>query len=428
MGLVLGTIITMGLQIGASIINQKLNKETLDEIKQFQQGSKRARQERGNKRDFEKFKRSCEFQIQMEQESHTERINNLNVDFINTFKKMTHNETLKSHYPLKVSPYVIGKSVIPLYTTQIGTARTELFCILTNSNIQAFNNTVLPFIDSTLCNTFASLWNEKSMHTICYYSDIWKEESIFADEDIDNLKSVLKSPTLTITPYFEKEGSEYNMILKLNFWGIGNELSAFVPTGVKMNFEGKISKEDRVSIISNILPITLCSVGQIVDVFYWSNYHLAPLLPTLLSQSRIPVEKSLLTDISTAYQTLFKQLALGIVESEKDSLSTNGNLADIVTINQYNFPDRSVNFLSSLVELAQQTNGNALNALIKDTCIQIYEVRTGNRCESLSLIDVSILDYDEMKLVTDLINIANKSGNIPVAKELTSLVSRKILL
>ena len=189
----------------------------------------------------------------------------------------------------------------------------------------------------------------------------------------------------------------------------------------------KISKEDRVSIISNILPITLCSVGQIVDVFYWSNYHLAPLLPTLLSQSRIPVEKSLLTDISTAYQTLFKQLALGIVESEKDSLSTNGNLADIVTINQYNFPDRSVNFLSSLVELAQQTNGNALNALIKDTCIQIYEVRTGNRCESLSLIDVSILDYDEMKLVTDLINIANRSGNIPVAKELTSLVSRKIL-
>jgi hypothetical protein len=42
--------------------------------------------------------------------------------------------------------------------------------------------------------------------------------------------------------------------------------------------------------------------------------------------------------------------------------------------------------------------------------------------------NVRRLDYDDMALVTTLINIANKSGNTQVAKQLATLVSRKIAL
>ena len=427
MSIVLGTLFTMGLQIGANIINQSLRQDSIDEIRRYQQECRSCRQERTLRRDFEKFKRSCEFQVKMEEEGHAERINNINLEFLNTFKKMAHNETLKSHYPLNISPYVIGKSVIPLFATQLGHFRTELFCILTNSNLPVFNKTIQPMLDAILCNSIATLWNEKSLHTVCYYSDIWREDSVFYDEDIENLKSVLKSPTLTVTPYFEKAGVGYNLYIKLNMWGVGIEMSTSILTDVKIDLNHEfLSREEKSTIVSQLLPVILCSIGHIVDIFYWSNYYQAPLLPSLLAQQRIPVENSLKSEISTAYQNLFRLLALGSKEGDVDSI-TIGNLADIVAINQYNFPERSINFLSSLVELFLQTNGEALDELVKDTCIQIYEIRTGDKCESLSLLDVCCLDYDDMKLITDLLNIANRHGSLAVSKELISLISRKIL-
>ncbi len=427
MSIVLGTLVTMGLQMGANIINQSLRQESIDEIRRFQQECRSDRQERSLRRDFEKFKRSCEFQVKMEEEGHAERNNNIDLEFFNTFKKMAHNETLKSHYPLTISPYVIAKSVIPLFATQLGNFRTELFCILTKSNLPVFNKTVQPMLDAILCNSIASLWNEKSLHTVCYYSDIWREDSVFYDEDIENLKSVLKSPTLTVTPYFEKSGVGYNLYIKLNMWGVGIEMSTSILTDVKIDLNPELlSREEKSSIVAQLLPIILCSIGYMVDVFYWSNYYQAPLLPLLLSNGTIQISPELKNEMIVSYATLYRSLALGQVADEHTLITTDKRqaLENSSELNMFNFPNRCMGFLKSCVALMEASDTS--NTLIEKTMLALYKANIGEVHNSLQKINVELLNYDDMNIVADMIDLANKSGNVQAAKKLTKIVTQKI--
>ena len=74
----IGTILTVGVQIGVSLINQHYNKKNLEEIKKIQQEAKSAAQKRSLERDYQKFQRSCEYQYQIEEE-----------EIINLVKKYT---------------------------------------------------------------------------------------------------------------------------------------------------------------------------------------------------------------------------------------------------------------------------------------------------------------------------------------------------
>ena len=129
----IGTIITMGVQIGVSLYNQHYNKKNLEKIKIMQQEAKSAAQKRSLERDYQKFQRSCEFQYQIEEESHSERLKDIEKEFLSSFEKMAHNANLSSHYPLNISPYIISRSVIPISGTQLNHSRQEVFCILTTS-------------------------------------------------------------------------------------------------------------------------------------------------------------------------------------------------------------------------------------------------------------------------------------------------------
>ena len=135
----LGTAVTMLVQVGVSYYNQKKNRENAEKIRQIQQEAKQASQENSLRRDYERFLRSCQFQIEMENESRKERLAGLHQEFLDSFKKMAHNATLASHYPLRISPYIIQKSVVPSVAEQLEDTREEILCILTNSNEQAFN-------------------------------------------------------------------------------------------------------------------------------------------------------------------------------------------------------------------------------------------------------------------------------------------------
>lgn len=68
------------------------------------------------------------------------------------------------------------------------------------------------------------------------------------------------------------------------------------------------------------------------------------------------------------------------------------------------------------------------NTLIEQTMLGIYKANTGDVQKFLQEINVGLLNYDDMALVTTLIKIANKSGNTEIGKRLTSLISRKIRL
>ncbi len=169
----LGTAVTMCVQVYVSYKTQKQNRENAERIRQIQWEAKKSSQENSLRRDYERFLRSCQFQIEMENESRKERLAGLNQEFLNSFKKMAHNATLASHYPLRISPYIIQKSVVPSVAERLEVTREEILCILTNSNEQSFNAEVLPYIDEMLCRNIAQHWNKGSMHNVCYYQGIW---------------------------------------------------------------------------------------------------------------------------------------------------------------------------------------------------------------------------------------------------------------
>ena len=417
----------MGLQIGASIFNQYYNRENLDKINGRKQEFRASSQADSFKRDYEKFKRSCELQLQIEEESHVERVNAIDQELIGSFSKMAHAESLRSHYPLKISPYIISKSVIPICGTQICHFRQEMFCILTNSNDATFNQEILPTLDDMLCYTISTLWNQNSLHTVCYYPNIWKEKQIFCDEDIDNIKSIIITPTIAITPYFVKNQGTNTLIIKVNLWGIGNDIP---PTKIKTvivykNIPHKYSDSEKNNVLSQLFPEVICALAHSIDIYYWASYYQPPLLPYLIENGQIQVDTQKKKEYGTAYAELYETLALGRdkgvypISSEKKDLLNN-----IADINQCNFPRRSIGFLESVVALTQ--GGDTSSKIIRDTTKSIYKAKTGEDVELLSAIDVTYMDEADFDVISELAAIAKKSGNNSTFQELRDVISRKI--
>lgn len=420
-----GTLITMGVQIGVSLINQHYNKRNLEKIKKMQQEAKSTAQNRALERDYQKFQRSCEYQCQIEEEAHKERLKTIEHELLNSFDKMAHDANLNSHYPLNISPYIISRSVIPITGTQLNHSRQEVLCILTNSNDKLFNNDVVPYIDKTLCNLIASYWNKNSLHTMCYFSNAWNERRSFCDEDIDNLKSTISTPTITVTPYFERnENGEYAIVIKLNMWGIGSEVFCQLPTEVRFPSKPvKYSTEQIDDIVTKLILSMICVVAQAIDVYYWKAYHLPPLFPILLSKRTISLSNEMRNEIIVLYDVLYRSLALG--QATTDFANDNMQALELTTaMNILNFPHRNIGFLKSCINLmgASETS----DKLIEQTMMIMYDTITGHKSTSIQCIDVRLLNYDDMKIVSELIDLANGSGNFTIAKRLTDLIVRKI--
>ncbi len=426
----IGTFGTIGLMVYTSLKNQRKSKEFAAEIKQMQRGWMAAEQERTLKRDYERFIRSCQLQLQMEKEEHEEKLVGIDKEFIDSFKKMAHDAALKSHYPLKISPYVIKNSVIPLYQTQMGNSRIEVFGLLTNSNNDSFNNAVLPRIDEMLCESISKFWNQNSMHTICYYPGVWNEKSLFCSEDIENLKTMIVTPTIAITPYFEKHDNIYRLSLKFNMWGMGNKnvISTSEETGIEYQaLPNKYSKEEIVKVAEQLFPKTICNLGKIIDVFYWANYYQSPLLPKIVSEGYLQLDQTSLLSLGEEYAEMYESLALGNIHLDKHEVSADNQalLKDVTLINQYNFPDRGVGFLKSVIALTQQ--GTVSEELMLDTIASIYEARTAHKVDSISSVNIALLDKIDCNIVTELISLAKRSGNIRAAEVLADIIERKIL-
>ena len=416
----LGTAVTMCVQVYVSYKTQKQNRENAERIRQIQWEAKKSSQENSLRRDYERFLRSCQFQIEMENESRKERLAGLNQEFLNSFKKMAHNATLASHYPLRISPYIIQKSVVPSVAERLEVTREEILCILTNSNEQSFNAEVLPYIDEMLCRNIAQHWNKGSMHNVCYYQGIWDSKKNFYDEDIDNIKAVICSPTLTISPYFIKD----QLNIKINLWGMGCSDYAIIDTGI--NIKTLLSNEIDET-LTLLKPILLCAIGLMVDFFYWTTNYQTPLLPLLLSRGAIQISSEMKNELIVSYDTLYRTLALGQVAEEHTLITANKRqaLENSSELNMFNFPNRGLGFLKSCVALMGPSDTS--NTLIEQTMLALYKANTGEVHRSLQKINVGLLNYDDMNIVADMIDIANKSGNVRAAKELTKIVTQKIL-
>lgn len=420
-----GTLITLAVQTGVSLYNQRANNKNLAEIKKMQQDAKIATQEHSLERDYNKFLRSCELQTKIEEESHAERLKNLNQELLNSFEKLAHNANLNSHYPLTISPYVIGHSVIPFSSTELSNSRQEILCILTNSNDKTFNKEVIPYLDNTLCTLIASFWNQGSMHTMCYFSNSWKENAVFCDEDIDNLKSSIVTPTITITPYFEKDNNGYKVSIKVHLWGIGSELSAVIPSG--LHFDAiplKYTTSDINNIVIALSTSMICIAAQNIDVYYWTVYHQAPLLPSLITDKHIKLSDDLRKEYKNNYIGIYNAFVLGNCTDFQIAKQDLMQLKDVAIINQCNFPENNIKFLNDLSSLLDASD--ITRPIIQDSFVSLYESTTGEKFSSFNSVRVDLLQKRDIDLIRSLIIIAKQTNNLSLYRELANVVKQKI--
>lgn len=413
-------------RIGEAFTNNRNKKKNLEEIKKYKQKEQEDIQEHKLKRDYEKFKKSCELQRQMEADSYEEKLKEIEADFEDWVKKASHNEMLRSHYPLSISPYVVKSTVMPFYNSPIGEKHKEVFCLLTHSNSKVFNDCIVPVLDDFLCNAISLIWNEKSMHILCYYTNVWKQNRLYCDDDIENLKTIIKVPTITVTPFFDRKRNGYDLIVKLNVWGDGIDQSINLATGISYDLiPTTYSTSEMGNVISLLFPIIMCEIGQIVDVYYWTNNYQPPILPSVLAKKLVKVDDETCEVYGKVYMKLFETLVLGNVESNSVCVLDSSLLKDVSDINLYNFPERVVGFLEALTKIPQiqQYSGD----IILKTLSSLYEAVTDSKFESIENMDVKLLDRKYMDQISKMIDIAKESNNDALAKQLIEIVSRKIL-
>lgn len=424
---IVGAFVTIAIQVGAAYLNYTTNKKTVAKIKSMQQENRKADLEHGHKRNYERFRASCDFQYQMEVAGHQQRMNDINDDFINAFELTAHAYAM-SNYPLMISPYFISKSVIAKCGTELDNFREELLCILTNSNDVNFNALIYPEIDMRLNESISEYWNHKSLHTVCYYPEIWNTAHIYSDEKILNLQANIKTPTITITPYFVKGNERTSIEIKVNFWNRADEnnkdsrLSFSVPTGIEIAKPiNQYTDDERNELISELFNFIICILGVQADLHYWATSYQSPLLPSLISSDKIECGDSVINACTNSYIETYRQLVLGITSLDNEDMTT---VKDIAEINIYNHPERCLDYIKTVIKLTESDIHT--HNLIDDTIRLIYAIRTGGQTSTIKDLNPNYLEVNDIKILCELVSLSTKYGFEDLANNIIAKIEERI--
>lgn len=417
-------------QIAVSLITQAENRETAEAIKEEQRLAKKKEILDGQKRDMERFLRSCELQEQMELNAHKHKIKTIRQGFMNSFEKMIRKDNLEKHYRLNVSPYIIQRSVIPQTDADIDNVRHELFCILTGSNDTRFNSEVLPYIDERISNIISQLWNETSDHTVCYYQNIWDLNSNpFSEEDIENLHVLIPTPTATVTPLFSTSENLIKLTLLVNVWGtnIDNTITKLeIDPGISFEQLPKTYSPSEIeSITDKVALYTICAVGQIADIFYWTNFYQTPLLPTLMGEGILEVPATLKKQYADIYSHIYRQVVLGSLPDESGDPESRQLAKDIVEINQYNHPERSIFFLKHMFDLPEVQAYSS--GLILDSMLTFYRVKTDLEATAIEDVNAAMIKNEDVAFLSQLIEQSKLCKANNATKQLIKILHCKII-
>lgn len=388
MSIAIGTIITLGVQVGTSIINQKYNKLNNEKIKTLQRESRVRAQQHDFIREKERLLRSREELSCIELRSHQERMEDIESDFNASFSKMAHKHAL-ANYPLSISPYIIRESIIAPSPTIV--ARRSPFCVLTCSNDDTFNRYFFPILDRKICEWVSKYWNANSTHTLCYYDGAWNSKFQFQDEYITNLKAIIKVPTIVITPFLQTVSKGKRLSFKINTWGNDDcDELVFEPTPdilLSSRTDASISIEDIESVINLILPGIIGMIGFYIDNYYWATYYEKPILPKLLSERKLILSDGMISDYAQAYADILELYITGKVSSIEPREGKMELLHSVSELNISLFPERPIDLIDGIAPILRFTGRSSLvteweTLLIK----QIAEARTGIHTNQLQTV------------------------------------------
>lgn len=414
MSMIIGTIATVCIQAYTAYSNYTNNKENAEEIKKIQHEYKQQKQEKSIERDKEKFRRSCELQLLMEENEHKYKMDNAHQKFLDSIDSLIHKQELRDFYPLVISPQIISNSILPTNLDEIGYAREYILCVLTNSNNELFNKYISPVLDNYLCSCFSKYWNKSSQHQVCYYTNVWKKDKRLSYDasDWNNLRPLISSPTVFITPLVD---SSNNVSIRITFMVNGKEFHCDRNVNIKFcidplveNYQKQI-KEFKSKFIELAFTNILCDAAFIIDSHYWRNHKLPPRLPRLLASNLIQINPSEKKEYIQGYETFFRCSVLGAFDETTINFvapDSKEKMEFIASINQFNFPLRCISYLESILELSIGTKRAEM--LFEDTLISFCGARIVMKSKSVEDIEVSQLDKDDMEVIAKLADLSKK--------------------
>lgn len=341
--------------VGMQFFNNYANNKKNDELQAKQREFQRA----AAAQDFERMRKlqaeSARIALELEEELHKERMNDINNQYDSVLDNFAHSFTI-SNWPLNVLPFIMkGESFGSLIH---GSNKSiNMHCIFTPSNCDWFNHIFYDDIDLRLESKMNNNWNAQSSHPIVYYGGAWNrqcgESTTVNLNDIDLLKINLRGiPTMVVTPYFDPW-----LHFRIEIWGMGkdtiNPFRIEIPHGdidfesrifsyeYNKNEKGYIDDEDfQNSTINEFVPYLESLIGFVADKYFWSNYKITPALPGIIKEY--------------SSTKMYKQFNNAYLMDLKTELSSN-NPSTIEGIN------KQYNYIEAVIPIIDQEHKNTLH-------------------------------------------------------------------
>lgn len=331
----IGTMTMILANVGMQIYNNWCSSRQNSKLQQKREEFEQAARERNKERMWKLMREGQELTLQLEQEKHQQRLDELKNDIGNLLQRMAYTATI-NYWPLNVLPIVMKNQALGnLLVNQEESV--AVHCIFTPSNSNEFNKRVFPLIENSLeayCNQH---WSIMGDHPVLFYSGAWKTGTAPTDVQIDSMRTALSNlPTVLITPFFRPNDGK--LIFQLRMWGVGtssrdnadfDDLYEFEPTEFQRTYT---DKDDYVNeaglldeIIEDVVPYLECLIGCMADTYFWSAFGLSPCLPRLLTSGVINTDgmKYLVNDSREYYGKLLIESSHGdIVFSHENELAS----------------------------------------------------------------------------------------------------------
>lgn len=316
----IGTVTMILANVGMQIYNNWCNGRQNEQLQQMREEFEQAARERQTERMWQLMREGQELTMQLEEEKHQQRIDELKNDVGDLLLKLAYENAI-NNWPLNVLPIVMKNQALGnLLANQEESI--ALHCILTPSNCPDFNKYVYSAVEKELeqyCNLY---WSSNSVHPILFYSGAWRGNEAPTGVQIESMRTALSNlPTLLITPFFRP--SDGNLVIQLRIWGVGaasndngmlSDLYEFEPS--EKEFQREYNKQlDFASeegliedLVEDLVPYLQCLIGYMADTYFWSSSGLAPLLPHLLMDGSINTDgmKYLVNNSGAYYEKLLQ--------------------------------------------------------------------------------------------------------------------------
>ena len=96
----------------------------------------------------------------------------------------------------------------------------------------------------------------------------------------------------------------------------------------------------------------------------------------------------------------------------------------MVFLNSYHFPDQNFSFLSSVCSLTKKSKES--ESLIKGAVLSLAECRAACNAKTLSEIDVTKIGFEDMRIIAQIADLAEKYDLKEVREDIIDIVRRKV--